>query len=235
MKKLFFAVVIGTVAFLGCRDEAAEPTIEPGVTPTTPDSTVMEKVDTVLTGETLTFFNQSGLTNYAKSRLEGFDWSKFRLVNVYRDDSMVTSSFTPDQRFLQNYGPFLKYSPDSSRIIDLDSYNIEITAQNGGQFTGHEKGPDNEVSLIDLDSNLRKRLVFLGPGGSVEDGTWLDNETLVLVGVHENATATGKTPVVWKYHVPTNTFFLYEMPEATSAEKLMGDWRKERLKNVRLE
>lgn len=235
MKKALIACTIVITSLISCQDESSEASVEPTTVKVSEDSVEMEQVDTVLTAETLAFFNQSGLTSYAQSNVEGFDWSKFRLVNVYKEDSMVIAPFTPDQSFLKNYGPFLKYSPDKTKFIDLDSYNIDISSTGNGQFIGHEKGPDNEVSLIDLNNNEKKRLIFLGPGGSVEDGSWIDNETLVLVGVHDNAAADSKTAVVWKYHLPTNTFFMYEMPDPISAEKLMGEWRKERLKSVKLE
>ena len=226
----FFALLI-----LSCKNENNEAGADRTASVVREDSVEMEKVDTVLNAESFEFFNQSGFTDFARSKVDGFDWSKFKLVNVYKDDSLVTSPFNPDEQFYKIYEPFLKRSPDSSKLIDLDSYNIEIKKNSNGQLTGEEMGPDNEVSLIDLDDKKRKRLIFMGPGGSVEDGAWLDNETLILVGVHENQDGKTKSAVVWKYHLPTSTFYLYEMPDPVSAEKLMGEWRAKRLKSVRIQ
>lgn len=234
MKRL--TILISVVSFLifSCRDTSKDKKALPGmVTDSTAiDST--ENIDTVLTAENFTFFNRSGFSAKAKSSLPSFDWSKFKLVNVYKDDSLLTAPFEPSREFYEAYGRYLKYSPDSSMFIDLDSYNIEIERGKTGQWVGTEKGPDTEVSLIDLQSKKRKRLVFLGPGGSVEDAAWLDNDNVVLVGVQEDGDGEQSSAVLWKYHLPTNTFFLYEMPDSVSADKLIGSWRKERLKGLKL-
>jgi hypothetical protein len=75
------------------------------------------------------------------------------------------------------------------------------------------------------------RLLFMGPQGSVEDATWLDNENLVLMGV-QNYTEKNARVTVWKYNVPSNTFFIYEWNDDATAKQLLGYWRKERLKGI---
>lgn len=235
MKQVFYSALLIMLIVIACKDDKKEEAPAQPVTRVPEDTVTTEHVDTVLSEETLTYFNQSGFSQFAKSRIAEFDWSEFKLVNVWREDSMVIHTFNPKAGYFEAYGKFLKYSPDSTKFIDLDSYNIDIEKDKQGRWVGRGLGPDTEISMIDLESKQKKRMVFVGPSGSIEEGAWLDNETLVLVGVHENATATAKTAVVWKYHLPTNTFFLYELPDPIAAEKLMGNWRKERLKGLRME
>src|SRR5262249_42765844 len=138
------------------------------------------------------------------------------------------------------YGRFLKYSPDSNLFIDMDSYNVDIKKDKKGKWVGTEVGPDTEVSLVDPKTGKKTRLMFMGPGNSVEDGLWLDNNNLVLMGVQDadstqqgsTGKTTGKTAAVWRYNVPTKTFYLYELHNDTTAKQIMGYWRKERLKDV---
>ena len=117
-------------------------------------------------------------------------------------------------------------------FIDLDSYNIRISKQPDGTYIGEELGPDTEVSLIDLQDKLKKRLIFLGPGGDIEDGGWLDSQTIILAGTQAGADGTTTVPVIFKYHIPTRTFFLYELQDTTNAIAIMHAWRNQRLKNV---
>lgn len=231
MMKLFYLLIVSFALYTSCKNADEKP-----ATPETArvDSVETEKVDTLVTAETIQFFNQSGFSGFAKARAEGFDWNNFKLVNVYKEDSMLTSSFQPGPEFYRSYRSFIKYSPDSTKFVDLDSYNIEISRNNQGTYTGNEMGPDTEVSLVDLEKGEKSRLVFLGPSGSIEDGGWLDNETIVLVGIQDNASADAKTAVLWKYHLPTKTFFLYELQDGANTEKILNQWRKERLKNVKI-
>jgi hypothetical protein len=198
----------------------------------TEDSLDAERVDTVLSGETLQFFDRSEFSNYARSHIPQFDWSKFRLVNVWKEDTMLIQPFRPDKNYYKVYGDFLKYSPDSTKFIDLDSYNLAISTNKSGKRIAEDMGPDTEVSLVNLEDSTKTRLVFLGPGASIEDGSWLDNENIVLVGVQDNSAVTSKVIVVWKYHLPTNTFFLYESSDSVSADTIMQNWREQRLKGV---
>jgi hypothetical protein len=231
--KLFIAILFLLVIAVSCREKAdkQQANAEEAVTE---DSVNTERVDTVLSAETIQFFDRSEFSNYARSKMPAFDWSKFRLVNVWKEDSMLVQPFNPEKSYYSVYGRFLKYSPDSTKFIDLDSYNLEISSKNGKRIA-QDKGPDTEVSLIDLEDSTKTRLVFLGPGASIEEGSWLDDENILLVGVQDNATATSKVIVVWKYHLPTNTYFLYESSDAVSADTILQNWRRQRLKGVEVQ
>ena len=228
MKNVFYVFLAGFLLITACTDPAEEKQLPQD---TATDSLGAEQVDTLVTAETIQLFDQSGFSGFAKSQTEGFDWSKFKLVNVWKEDSLLVSAFNPSKEYFRSYGKFVKYSPDSTKFIDLDSYNIDITNKQG-KYSGEEMGPDTEVNLVDIRNKEKTRLVFVGPSGSVEDGGWLDDETVVLIGIQENAAANSKTAVLWKYHLPTETFFLYEMQDPSSAEKIMNKWRAQRLKGV---
>ncbi len=192
-----------------------------------------EKVDTVFSIENIQFFQSLGFTGKAIEEIPGFDWSKFVMTDAWKEDTMYTSVFQPDSAYYENYGRFLKYSPDSSYFIDLDSYNIHISKDSKGNWIGEELGPDTEVSLINPSTKEKTRLIFLGPGSSVEDAQWLDDENIVLMGVQEEGMGNS-VAVVWRYHLPTQTFYLYELKDAGSAQALIGAWRSERLKGIHL-
>jgi hypothetical protein len=228
MKYLIYTCIATLLIAVSCKDD---PKKEQQAPEAPQEDSLVETLDTLLSDETVQSFSTTAFSDYAKKKVTGFDWTKFRMTSSWQDDSMLVSPFKPEKDFYTSYGPFLKYSPDSSQFIDLDSYNIDIKKDAKGRFIGNEIGPDYEVSLVHVKDGTKTRLVFMGPGGSIEDALWLDNQTLVLMGVQENEKA-GKMPTLWRFHLPTKTFYLYEIPDTTIAGSLMGYWKTERLKNV---
>lgn len=191
-----------------------------------------EAPDSGFTAEAIDSFKTTGFSIYAKQKAPGFDWSKFKMSMTWKEDTLVQRIYKPDKKFYAAYGPYLKWSPDSSVFIDLDSYNIDIKRDKKGRLTGNEIGPDTEVSLVNPKTGQKTRLLFLGPGSSVEDGLWLNKNDLVLMGIQDYGDSLGKTAAVWKFNVPTQTFTLYELHNSAMAQQLMGYWRKERLKGL---
>lgn len=239
MKKLFFPIFLisaGIGLLVSCQNNNNNKKAGPSATEeTTPsgDSVTNENVDSVFSNETIRFFDQSGLSDYARKKAPQFDWSQFALKEVWEDDSLPSKPFRPDRDFFAAYGKLLKYSPDSSRFIDLDSYNIQLEKDKNGHWTrGIEGGPDNETSLVDLNDSTRTRLFFFGPGSSVEDAVWANSNTVYLVGVYENPDSEKQVPVVWKYEVDNNTFYLYESSNQSLADKILHYTRDVRWKGL---
>lgn len=226
---LFIAAIVYLVSCTG-NDKKTTPPDQQGTSADTLTE-VMED-STALSAETIDTFSTMAFSEYAKKKSPGFDWTRFRLTQTWTEDSMVTAPFRPDKQFYESYGPFVKYSPDSTRFIDLDSYNLEIRKDAKGGYFGSEMGPDLEVSLVNLQTGIKTRLLFMGPGNSIEDGLWLDNETVALVGINTHENENGKTAAVWKINLPTNTYWLYELDDTAAARELFGYWRNERLKGV---
>jgi hypothetical protein len=225
-KHLFYPIIAVGVVLASCTDNDKKTEEN-----TTADSVVTENIiDTAFATETIDTFNTTGFSTYAKQRSKQFDWSRFRMTSTWTDDSLFTVAWKPDKKYYEAYGRFLKYAPDSSYFIDLDSYNIDIRKDKTGKWIGREIGPDTEVSLINPKTGQKTRLMFMGPGNSIEDGLWLDKDNLALMGVQQYNSV--KTAAVWRFNVPTKTFYLYELHDGAAAREIMGYWKKERLKGV---
>ena len=223
-------IIVAALFVTSCKDNSNE--VTEGTDTSVDDSVVVENVDTVLSNETISFLNQSGLSAVARSTAPAFNWNRFRMTSSWKEDSLYIIPFKPAANFYDNYKPYLKYSPDSSMFIDLDSYNLSIQKDKSGKLVANEIGPDTEVSLVNVKDRKKSRLVFLGPGGSIEDGSWVDRDNLILMGFQESGDTGMKVPVVWRYNLPTTTFYIYELPDPSIAKQLMGQWRKERLKGL---
>lgn len=230
MKYLSLVIIFGIISLSACKDNATE---EPQASPVMAEDST-ERLDTVFSQKDIAFLNQLRFSQYAGSQGSSVNWSKFKMVTSSQEDSLLVSAFQPGKFYYQEYGRVLKYSPDSSMFIDLDSYNVEIHKDKRGRVALIEKGPDTEVSLVNLQDKKKTRLVFLGPGNAVEEAGWIDNNNILLIGYREMDTTKLKAAVIWRYHIPTKTFHVYESSD-TSIAGLLSNWRKERFRQLMLQ
>ena len=63
--------ILMILALISCQDQSKEKQVVPG---TTEDSLVTEKVDTVLSGEAIRYFEDNGFSTFAKSKNPKFNW-----------------------------------------------------------------------------------------------------------------------------------------------------------------
>lgn len=92
------------------------------------------------------------------------------------------------------------YNGDSTRAIDLFSYNFMAQNQNG-QSVLVPGEPDTEVALLDYRDKTRKRLLFLGPSFAALDARWLSNDQVAIAGAEIVGEHLIK-PIIWKITLP---------------------------------
>jgi len=102
--------------------------------------------------------------------------------------------FPPEE--LEPFKPYLIYNSDSSKAIDLVSYNYVLDKQDGKAVL-EAAGPDTEAGIINLKNNMRTRIFFSGPGTVMREGKWLDSTT-VLLGGAETISNTAIRPFLLK-------------------------------------
>jgi len=84
------------------------------------------------------------------------------------------------------YEPFYKYSPDNLIILDLTSYNIILERNDNNEYVSYAGEVDSEVSIKDLKNKKWQRLLFVGSLYVIEDGFWINNNQLLIVGQFDN-------------------------------------------------
>ncbi|MCM5529899.1 hypothetical protein [Parasegetibacter sp. NRK P23] len=138
----------------------------------------------------------------------------FVLTDIWVEDSLITEPFKPDSLYYPLYGKYLRYAPDSAYFVDLDSYNILLKETNG-VVSGTVGGPDNLVFLIDKNNQIKKRLLFNGPGTYIQDAWWINNESVLLASIAEGDSMNRFEPVLWKINIVEDLFEKYEYCGAT--------------------
>ncbi|MEO5995282.1 MAG: hypothetical protein ABIN89_01205 [Chitinophagaceae bacterium] len=229
MRKVIYFFFVITSILSACNDSQDQ---KAGNNEQEEDSVLADKPDSVIMDANLAIINSTGFSKYARTSMPELNWNKFTITKFWQEDFPNKTNFEPGKDFWDTYGQFLKYSPDSSKFIDLDSYNISITKNKKGQLIGGSQEPDTEISLIDLKKKEKMRLVFLGPGNSVEDAAWIDNDNLVLIGYLENEAASGNIAAIWQFNLSSKRVNLYELSDEEVIKKLKNYSERERLKNV---
>ena len=99
------------------------------------------------------------------------------------------------------YLPLCKYSPDSSAILDFTSYHMLLEKNENGELVSLGNEVDTEVSISDIKAGIWMRILFLGSSYLIEDGFWVSNTEVVIVGQEliwqKDEEEYGKKPAIW--------------------------------------
>jgi hypothetical protein len=151
-------------------------------------------------------------------RLE--EWSRrwaavvpgFVLDSLYRESGQ---SFAPSYKRpitredLARARAFGEASPDSTRIVEPDSYRALVDG--AWELWGE---PDSAPALLDLRSDSLSILTVTGPSGEFEEAFWIDADRFVVVGCGERQfepwTGGGD---LWVYDLARGTLTWYHTPD----------------------
>ncbi len=122
--------------------------------------------------------------------------------------------FPPEE--LEQFKPYLIYSADSAKAIDLVSYNFIIDKSSGAQVL-EPSGPDTEVGVINLQSGMRTRIFYSGPGSIIREGKWLDSAT-VLLGGAEKLSSTAIRPFLLRIDLTEKTLQRFTYTDSVQAQ-----------------
>lgn len=143
-----------------------------------------------------------------------FDPANFEETEGGYGEPLPPRFFAPEE--LEQFKPYLIYNTDSTRAIDLVSYNYIIDKKDGQQIlTG--AGPDTEVGVINLQNNMRTRIFFAGPGTIMREGKWLDSTT-VLLGGAETLSNTAIKPFLVRINLKEKSLQRFAYADSVKAK-----------------
>ena len=129
-------------------------------------------------------------------------------------ESLPPVKMEPEQ--LKPFEGFLIYNEDSTKAIDLFSYNYIITRRNG-EVKLEEAGPDTEIAVIDVATNMRRRIFFSGPSVTVFEAKWNGDNEVIMAGAEQLQNNSIK-PIIWQYNLSDSTLQMYSYDEAVTAD-----------------
>ena len=138
--------------------------------------------------------------------------SKQKTITVeqrWTNDSLKALPFHVTPRFISDYSTVLKWSPDSSSILDIGSYGFVPVKNSKGEINIEGGEPDTEVALIDTEKEKRTRLLYVGPSTTIVDGYWLSKDELVILGTFKDEAKTDT--LMWMVDLQAKLFRLYNI------------------------
>ena len=105
----------------------------------------------------------------------------FTLTRSYTaPQSTDWENFDVSDKCFSDYQDKIYYSPNGSYALDLYSYNLTLNKK--GAKTHAALDADIQIYVIDIAHHQRLPILFLGPSASIDDGYWLSDSTVILVG-----------------------------------------------------
>lgn len=143
------------------------------------------------------------------SKIGDFKSSDFRYILT---DSIFPMEM-PEKNPIQISDPLFPYQfvhPKGIGTIDIYSYKIEIPENLDDPYYN----PDSEVIWYREDG-MRERLLFMGPSGLFEEGSWLNEDEFLVFGFLQDE--KGFRPMAWILNVKKYVMKQFQL-EKTIAE-----------------
>lgn len=153
-------------------------------------------------------------------RLDATRWGRY-----YVADSTPFEHFEPaamPNDMFTEFKPYFIYSTDSSKALDIYSYNLVLEKRKSG-WTASGREPDIQVNLIDVSNKTAQRIYFTGTGTTLVDGAWLNDSTVAVVGF-EAADDNYLYPSVKVFYLKSQLIKNYLSPDSVKA--LFSDYFK---------
>jgi hypothetical protein len=144
-----------------------------------------------------------------KTQIPEFSIDGFSKTNSERFNTIQSEYYTID--FSVGIGNSLyKFSPDSSKYLSLDSYNILVDKDENGKLIPKGYDIDTETSVCDLKNKICTRILFFGSAGLPEDGFWINDNEILILG-WDLGNGKNRVPYIWRIILDKQTRETYQL------------------------
>lgn len=139
-----------------------------------------------------------------------FNWKRFKLLSFWAEEpgEKTEAATTPD--FYNRYASVLRWSPDSSYVLDIGSYGGVVLQDTTGKHIVAAGEPDTEVSILFPKEKKKTRILFGGPSLRVFNGSWADSSQVVILGSLDTAHVGRPDTLLWLMDVKEHFFRKYK-------------------------
>ena len=110
-----------------------------------------------------------------------FNLSDFKLEDTLHFDNNFPQDFNSYKKFLSTYKPIVTYLPDSSKLIDIYSYQLNLEKK--GNYYEANVGIDQAVLLCDPKEKYWNRIYFGTSSEWIDEVIWISKTKFILVGI----------------------------------------------------
>ena len=125
------------------------------------------------------YFNQE--LKLWTNTFNNFNLSDFKLEDTLPFDNNFPQDFNSYKKFLSTYKPIVTYLPDSSKLIDIYSYQLNLEKK--GNYYEANAGIDQAVLLCDPKEKYWNRIYFGTNSQWIDEVIWISKTKFILVGI----------------------------------------------------
>jgi hypothetical protein len=155
------------------------------------------------------FKNKTNLWLYKLLLNKQNKWENFHLIDFYNDKHIAIPD-TPPHKFLEDYRIFLRWSPDSSYMLDIGSYGVQMARDKAGKLYIESGDVDTQVRLHYNKSKTSTKLLFFGPSSWALDAKWIDSSRFAMVSVFDTTSHRHPDTLLWIFDVRDSLFSKYK-------------------------
>ena len=125
------------------------------------------------------YFNQE--LKLWTNTFNNFNLSDLKLEDTLPFDNNFPQDFNSYKKFLSTYKPIVTYLPDSSKLIDIYSYQLNLEKK--GNYYEANVGIDQAVLLCDPKEKYWNRIYFGTSSEWIDEVIWISKTKFILVGI----------------------------------------------------
>lgn len=141
-------------------------------------------------------------------------------VNIHIDSMDPTPPLTMGR--MKAFGPLMAWAPDSSRCIDLWSYNRIVEEGKEGAKALVGGGPDQLVALSDRSGLSRRQVMFNGPMQVAETADWISSDAFLLGMLNLDETSGTATPEIMLFNLADSVYTNFRYARTVDLGRLPG-------------
>jgi hypothetical protein len=159
----------------------------------------------------------------------GFKLSEFRKSDSSHFDNNYKQDFKSLKSFLSIYKPLVSFSNDSSKFIDIYSYQLNLEKKGNTYFAMPDV--DQAILLCDKKTKYWNRICFGTPGFIIEDATWISEIKFILVACVENDN-NERIPIIYLGNTVKQSFEIFKSTNRACIQK--SEYMPSKLKRLKI-
>lgn len=162
-----------------------------------------------------------------------FSLDSFTTTNNIKGD-LFTQPFEPDADYYKLYGNLLVYNADSSTFIDAYSTTWIIEEQENGVLYARAGEVDQEVAIVNTQTNIRTRLLFCGPSCIVQKAFWYNENIVGIMGMIDENNNQQYTPTIWFVNIHNGITIPYQNHSGGISQLQSDSYIKQHMESKRI-
>jgi hypothetical protein len=142
---------------------------------------------------------------------EQLNWNILNLQEYGKEELKEAESFAASKEFVTDYSEVLRWSPDSSHILDIGSFGAVVVKDASGKPRVEAREADTEISLLNVKGQHKRSLLFVGPSSVIIDATWVDTSNALILGSFDEQGNQQPDTLFWIINIKDNFYRMYKL------------------------